>query len=959
MSTAASSFTKPAPPASSSSVATSSTAEESSSTPNPETSSAQSTEPSHAAAEPAGLRNSAEQIQAPELEKGEEGNEVRKTAREIVAEDLRDWQERYAKAADEGAAEMEGRVAEISNRMISQSAKRTGKALVGQLQSTVVSDLVALRRDILNIVGAVAKGSASSEAANEQINIVVRRAGMSIKDKAQEVRTWRERYETKLQESITTAAQEHFTILDGIRDLAIQKIGMKWAWMDGVTYRDWAKYHQLKGRFDEWQGDLHKLIVSHPALEAAQLEGANIEDEAMALAQSAAKELARLKQVAVWKVVAKDATTEFDSELMKQAAEAVESARAAEEAVDGEVKGQTDNAEDTAESVAEAVVAEAASETVVSAAEPVEDAASAASESFEAAASVVSEPAHSAASVAAESVGSASSVASESLESVSSAGESVASSVSDDVSSFAEEAASPTSKNLKSSASGTISEATEEASSVVEELSKSASSVASSVETAITDDAEELTQGAIDLAAEATAAVLVETPIILGNTTELEEDGPAPVELPVEESEIEGSVEEEEEEEDSEEDDTPISSATASVKSAMFGAAAQSVPSREPVFDDDAFDNAASAMESIRTELPASFASMAESAYSAASSRADQQYSRALSMVSAQIRGTPKPMHEKILASVTSAYSDAMESASSRLDDALRVAREQIGATSTSKNILPTSIPVPTVPTVDWSRVESIAAERLNEGRAWAEEQYESAKIAVGLATPTASTPAEHAEKLLDSAKHNYYAGLGVAHARYSEFVEAASAAFSSMTATPTPTDLAGTVSSAASVASESAVSAGGALADSWDAALSGISAQVYGAPTPTPWYESLCSAASDGATSAAAAAGTRAAAATEEAASRYSAVSSIVSELVAGREPAFTESVYSRLDAAYSGVAASAVSLAGEAQATASEALDNASEAVMSAGERVASAASGAAEAVRDTVGGSSKDEL
>ncbi len=45
--------------------------------------------------------------------------------------------------------------------------------------------------------------------------------------------------------------------------------------MDGVTYKDWAKYHLLKDRFDEWQEDLKQLIVTHPSLEAAQNEEAS------------------------------------------------------------------------------------------------------------------------------------------------------------------------------------------------------------------------------------------------------------------------------------------------------------------------------------------------------------------------------------------------------------------------------------------------------------------------------------------------------------------------------------------------------------------------------------------------------------------------------------------------------------------------------------------------------------
>ena len=49
-------------------------------------------------------------------------------------------------------------------------------------------------------------------------------------------------------------------VLDGIRDLGLQEIGMRWAWMEGVTYKHWAKYHDLKRqvRFLETRGQLRR-----------------------------------------------------------------------------------------------------------------------------------------------------------------------------------------------------------------------------------------------------------------------------------------------------------------------------------------------------------------------------------------------------------------------------------------------------------------------------------------------------------------------------------------------------------------------------------------------------------------------------------------------------------------------------------------------------------------------------
>ncbi|KAK4041330.1 hypothetical protein C8A01DRAFT_14895 [Parachaetomium inaequale] len=865
-------------------------------------------------------RSTMEPVLPPEIDENLEKEDPRRETREIVAADLKDWQERYAKAADEAAAEIDERVQEIAKKMIRRNARITGKALVEQLQSTAVSELVSLRRAIVEIVGTVNKGGATAEEGQEQIVKVVRRAGMAVKERGQAVRSWREQYETEMQAAVTQAAETHFAILENIRDLALQKIGMKWAWTDGITYKDWAKYHLLKSRFDEWKGDLQNHVISHPSLEAAQIEAANIEDEAMGVAASTAKELARMKQVASWKLAAGDETPEFDSTLMQQAAEAVEAARlsaasAAEAAVLGSREQETEEGTSEEQATSQATSQEqapisestAASETSDPSSEPAVEASLALEDSetspTEAAHAEVPEP-----QVEAE--------------------------------------AEPI--------------APEELSSVVEPTS------------------EPTPADQPDVA----SSMLFETPVMAGNFTEpLDEDKAGPVELPVEDSETAESALPEEETaetalpEDSEIEDDASAPPTATVKPALFGAAAQSVPSRKPILDEDTLDDVSAAMESMRGDL--------KSAYTSAMARANDQYSQALSIVSAQIRGTPKPAHEQLLASVTAAYSKAMASASARLDDAIKMASDQLHGTTTKTGILPTTLPVPEVP-VEWSQIESIAAERLQQGRAWAEEQYESAKIAIGLATPTPSTPAEHANKMLDNARHNYYAGVGVAHARYSEFLSAASSALSSMTATPTPTDLAGSASSAASAVSEGASSALSAAADSassaasvasenvsaaaaagydtaaaagdkvaetWDAIVTKISIQVYGAPTPTPWYSGVydvvcerASSAGDGAASVTSAAGAYASAGSEEMARQYAAVSSIVSEALVGRELPFSESVISRLSAAYATGLPSAAGQAGEA--------------VKSVGEKVASAASGAADAVKDTAA-SIKDEL
>ncbi|KAK8026348.1 hypothetical protein PG991_003404 [Apiospora marii] len=795
-------------------------------------------------------------------------DDVRAAAAKTVAEDLELWQGKFTKAAEESAEEIEGRVQDIADRLIKEEAGVVGQSLLSKLDETVKTELSALKKNLLSILEKHRDAGAETDASQleQEVANAVRASGLKIRDQAQAIRTWRQKYEEETEEAVTAIAQEHISILESIRDLALQKLGMKWAWMDGVTYKDWQKYHQLRARLDEWTDDLKVLVTTHPSLPKVQTAGTDIENEGMAVAAEAAQELGSLKQVVAWKAVAGDYTDDFDASTMKLAAEAAEkkAAEALKEAADDAQKVMHDAAGKVEESVES--VGEAISEGASSAVKPSTDAA-------------------------------------------------------DDV-------------DVETSAVPPLE-------SMASEPTESASDLSSSKPASAATNAAESVEP-------------LPTPDVVDGPEQVEESIVATPDHP----------------------SSSAGSATPSVKSAMFGAAAQSVPSRKPILDEyDDDDNLLStAMSALPTDAAASVSSAAQAAYTSAIAQAADKYSSAMSVVSVQVSGTPKPAHEQMFSSVSQGYFDALATANSRLQNAATAASEGIYGTPTTK-WMPD---MPTMPSVDWERVQSIAQQNLQDSVSWAGEQFENAKVAIGAAEPTPSTPSERAAKMLDQAKHNYYAGLGVAHARYAEFLSAASTAVSSMTATPTPTDVQGTASSIASVAGESASSvasaaseaaasaasaagdtassAGDSVAANWDFLVSQVSSQVYGAPTP--WYENLYSAAGDyasqagdyaaSATGAAAdslssansVAGEYAGSATDAAATQYSVVSSLVSELIVGKEPTVTESVFARLAGVY-----------GAASATASSAMSEATEAAASAASNVADSASSMTELVKETV--------
>ncbi|KAL7627224.1 hypothetical protein AAE478_004000 [Parahypoxylon ruwenzoriense] len=711
-------------------------------------------------------QQAAAEVKIEQKKKSRSSQEVREQAARTVAEDLELWEGKFTKAVEEGAAEIEERVDEISSRMIMRHANGMGRSLVQQLNETATSELEKLKESVVSIIGTYSDKDA--EKRDEALTAAVRSAGLKIRDKAQDIRTWRQTYDQETEIAVTKAAQEHYSILQKTRDLALQKIGMKWAWMDGVTYKDWQKYHQLKARFDEWTDDFKRLITTHPGLLAAQAAGAEIEDEGMSIAQNAAEELGRLKQVATWKAIAGDSSGNFDSEKTELAAIAV-------------LRKSASTGEDST-SDSNPIVEDTRSDS-----------------------GPVYEPGEN-----------------PSTRVSSGSAETVTVSLSQAAAEDPDSSVLPPMGSLSIDSIGSTSD-----------LGSSAIADAGTSKTTavVADDA----TNAVEPVESLSPSDPVDGPEQIQETIiEVPDEPIAPIE------------------------DT----SSTTVKPALFGAAAQSVPSRQPILDDDVISSAASTFSVAQSDIPSSITPAAQSAYTAAIAGAADHYSRAMSAVSAQIHGERKPIHEEMFSSVSGAYLGAVASANSRLSSATMMASECICTTSTTKQI-PS---IPTTPSVDWERVQSIAQQNLDDSIKWASKQYEAAKVAISAVKPTPTTYLEgaenKAEKLLDQAKHNYYAGVGLAHARYSEFLSAASTALGSLTATPTPTNVQESASSIVSAANQSAESiassiddlvsdAGGYIGENWVALVSRVSSRVYGAPTPTPWYENLSALVDDSASTA------------------------------------------------------------------------------------------------------------
>lgn len=245
--------------------------------------------------------------------------------REKIENDLKNWQDKFAKAADKGAEDLEERVKEITDHQIESQVHGVGRSLVIQLEESSASEKKNLKETIREIVRnmPIDKNNEDFERAENELSKATRSAGLAVKVKAQALRSWRKSFEEETLSLVQAASRSTLEVIDNIRDLGLQEIGMRWAWMEGVTYKDWSNYHFLKKTFDKSRNQVEEVARDHAGLRTISEAAAEVENQGMLVAEEAAVGLGRLKEVGKWKIHAGDLSDDFSTRYVPAAAAVV------------------------------------------------------------------------------------------------------------------------------------------------------------------------------------------------------------------------------------------------------------------------------------------------------------------------------------------------------------------------------------------------------------------------------------------------------------------------------------------------------------------------------------------------------------------------------------------------------------------------------------------------------------
>ncbi|KAJ5621340.1 hypothetical protein N7528_006123 [Penicillium herquei] len=235
--------------------------------------------------------------------------------RERIDSDLTRWQAKFAAAADSAVEDLEERLQDIVGALVSSSANSHGLSLSTALESVATKQVDMIKGRINELVESLPEEDApeDEENAREQLVTDIRASAISVRDRAHALREWSLSFDEELFRRVSAAVNSTLDVLDGIQDLGLQEIGMRWAWMDGVTYKDWANYRAVKEQLHNWRDEIYHVGVNHKSIAEAKAVVNGILDHGMEVAQETAIELVRLKDVGHWKLAAREAGDNFET----------------------------------------------------------------------------------------------------------------------------------------------------------------------------------------------------------------------------------------------------------------------------------------------------------------------------------------------------------------------------------------------------------------------------------------------------------------------------------------------------------------------------------------------------------------------------------------------------------------------------------------------------------------------
>lgn len=249
------------------------------------------------------------------------------TVQRNAADDLIEWETKFANSVDKGSAELLKQISDIVDQKRASNPIEHANSLVEDLNERITSQFDGVKSTIIDLIASLPENTSPEDhdAALEALQDKIKSAGLDIKSTAQLLREYITELIKSLLNEVMSATNKTLDVISNIQILGIEQIGMKWAWMENVSYEDWTKYNALKNAEPTWKNDVRDIAILHEGLIKLRREADGVLAVGMDAMEKAAAELKELHEIGKWKILAEDKSEEF--EVREEAPEAVRSER--------------------------------------------------------------------------------------------------------------------------------------------------------------------------------------------------------------------------------------------------------------------------------------------------------------------------------------------------------------------------------------------------------------------------------------------------------------------------------------------------------------------------------------------------------------------------------------------------------------------------------------------------------
>ncbi|KAK6501764.1 hypothetical protein TWF481_009591 [Arthrobotrys musiformis] len=247
------------------------------------------------------------------------GEEKKKTsaeqieaARPLVEADLESWGTRFDEAGVKASADVVSQLDELCGKVMKEHS-----ALSTEILTDLEARIEKEYKDFEQGLGSLLDSPAETKYALIGYDGLVGRTVSNLRDKQTQIKG---RTQELLMDTYQTTAKivdAALAEMDSAHDIGMQELGMKWAWMDGVTYKDWAKYHELKKAFGALKTKVIRSGQSHKGLREVTDYAKSIDDAAADVLKVARTEVVKLEKLGRQRLVKalaeRDAAAEKES----------------------------------------------------------------------------------------------------------------------------------------------------------------------------------------------------------------------------------------------------------------------------------------------------------------------------------------------------------------------------------------------------------------------------------------------------------------------------------------------------------------------------------------------------------------------------------------------------------------------------------------------------------------------